>query len=206
MRVGCLLLVFSTKACGMIVNLSVHRLAMVPNSEIQWYLLAMTRDAPCGQVVLPGLFWVWKSRNVAVHVCNLMCFDGFWEAFESAETCKVYCCLLDKILGEFWEYEKKRKKELYFLLRCVTEISVVVVCVYACKPGYCVFKTLKDFESVKVCKCNVLWCSGNFRGFWECESTGHFWGLWECECCRYWCGVSDRAFITWKSASPVTVC
>ena len=32
----------------------------------------------------------------------------------------------------------------------MTEISVVVVCVYACKPGYCVFKTLKDFESVKV--------------------------------------------------------
>ena len=64
---------------------------------------------------------------------TVVCWTGFWVNFESM----------------------KKKKKLYFLLRCVTEIFVVV-CVYACKPGYCVFKTLKDFESVKVCKCNVL--------------------------------------------------
>ena len=67
---------------------------------------------------------------------TVVCWTRFWVNFESMK--------------------KIEKKELYFLLRCVTEISVVVVCVYACKPGYCVFKTLKDFESVKVCKCNVL--------------------------------------------------
>lgn len=150
-RVGCLLLVFSTKACGKIVSLRVHHLAMVPNSEIQWYLLAMTRDAPCGQVILPGLFWESESPQMLLCMCviwcvlmdfgrhlrvqkpakyTVVCWTGFWVSFESME-------------------KKRRKKELYFLLWCVT-----------------------DFFGRCSCLCLQAWllCLRDSEGFWECES------------------------------------
>lgn len=171
MRVGCLLLVFSTKACGMIVNLSVHRLAMVPNSEIQWYLLAMTRDAPCGQVILPGLFWESESPEMLLCMCviwcvlmdfgrhlrvqkpakyTVVCWTRFWVNFESMKKrekkSSISCCgVWQRFLLLLFVFMPASpatvSSRLWRILRVWKSANVMY---------YDVVEILEDFESVKV--------------------------------------------------------